>query len=129
MSEAIGCEKLIMRAGNPRRRDRHEYWMAVPLLLFGVASTAGHAGPAGSTPIAIHLRYHRDDLGSPAAARRLFMRIGEAALEACGASTFSLPDYQIATRSSRCWRDAVDDATRRIGDPTLSALAVAGHDG
>jgi hypothetical protein len=57
------------------------------------------------------------------AARRLLVRIGDAALEACGASTFSLAELRIATRNSQCWRKAVDGATRRIASPTLTALA------
>lgn len=64
----------------------------------------------------------RTDLATPTAARRLLARIGNAALEACGASTFSLADYKSAIRASPCWHDAVEDASRRIGSPTLRAL-------
>jgi UrcA family protein len=96
---------------------------ASTFLLFGIVSTDGHAGPARSETTEIHLRYSRQDLASPAATRRLLARIGDAALEACGASPFSLAEFKVATRSSECWRKAVDEATRRIESPTLTALA------
>jgi UrcA family protein len=99
--------------------------MVLPFLLSGIASS--HAGPTGSDRTEIRLRFDRRDLTSAAAARRLLLlRIGDAALEACGASPFSLAEFKIATRSSRCWRDAVDDAVRRIGSPALSSLTGEG---
>jgi len=116
-------EKLIICRRNPLRPDWRRRWMAVPFLLSGIVSTDGHAGPVGSETTEIHLRYHRQDLASPSAARRLLVRIGDAALEACGASAFSLAEFKIATRDSQCWRKAVDEATRRIASPTLTALA------
>jgi UrcA family protein len=100
--------------------------MALAFLLSGIASTEGHAEPTGSETAEIRLRYDRRDLTSPAAAHRLLVRIGDAALVACGASPFSLAEFKMATRSSRCWRAAVDDTVRRIGSPTLSALVSEG---
>jgi len=116
-------QKLIICRRNPLRLDWRRRWMVAPFLLFGIVSTDGHAGPAGLETTEIHLRYHRQDLVSPAAARRLLVRIGDAALEACGASPFSLAELKIATRNSQCWQKAVDGATRRIASPTLTALA------
>ncbi len=116
-------EKLIIWRRNPPRLDWRRRWMVASFLLLGIVSIDGHAGPAGSETIEIHLRYHPQDLASPAAARRLLARIGDAALEACGASPFSLAEFKIATRNSQCWREAVDGATRRIASPTLTALA------
>ena len=127
MSKVNGHEKADICAGNPRRRDRRRCWMVLPFLLSGIASI-GHAGPTGSPTTEIRLRYDRRDLTPAAAARQLLGRIGDAALEACGASPFSLAEFKMATRSSRCWQDAVDDAVRRIGSPTLSALARLGSD-
>jgi len=119
-------EKLINCRRNPLRLEWRRRWMAAPILVLGIVSSDGHAGPAGSETTEIHLRYHRQDVASPAAARRLLVRIGDAALEACGASPFSLAELKIATRNSQCWRKAVDGATRRIASPTLTALA-SGH--
>jgi|GEM_PF-4166514 len=123
MKNQTVLEKLISCRRNPPRLDWRRRWMVVPFLLFGIVSTDAHAGPAGSETTEIHLRYHRQDLASAAATRRLLVRIGDAALQACGASPFSLAEFKIATRNSQCWRKAVDGATRRIENPTLTALA------
>ena len=98
-------------------------WMVVIFVLGGVVSTQGHAAATGSESTEIRVRYERRELTSPAAARRLLRRIGDAALESCGASSFSLAELRTATATSRCWRDAVDDAVRRIDDPLLTAAA------
>ena len=104
-------------------------WIALPFLLAGIASTEGHAAPTGFETTEIRVRYERWELTSPAAARSLLRRIGDAALESCGASSFSLAELKTATVVSRCWRDAVDDAVRRIGSPELSAAASEGRRG
>ena len=61
---------------------------------------------------------------SPAIARRTLERLGEAAMEACGAADSSLDDMKRAVRASPCWRAAMARAVRRIDDPRL-ALAYA----
>ena len=127
MNKARGHEKSVIGAGNPRRRDRRPSWIVLPFLLAGIPSTEGHAAPTGLETIEIRVRYERRELTSPAAARILLRRIGDAALESCGASSFSLAELKTATVVSRCWRDAVDDAVRRIGSPELSAAASEGR--
>jgi len=127
MNKARGHEKSVIGAGNPRRRERRLSWMVLPFLLAGIAPTQGHAAPAGLETTEIRVRYERRELTSPAAARSLLRRIGDAALESCGASSFSLAEFKTATVVSRCWRDAVDDAVRRIGSPVLSAAASEGR--
>jgi UrcA family protein len=127
MNEARGQEKSVAGVGNPGRRDRRLSWTVLPFLLAGIASTEGHAAPAGLETTEIRVRYERRELTSPAAARSLLRRIGDAALESCGASAFSLSEVKTATVVSRCWRDAVDDAVRRIGNPVLSAAASEGR--
>jgi UrcA family protein len=102
-------------------------WIALPFLLAGIASTEGHAAPTVVETTEIRVRYERRELTSPAAARSLLRRIGDAARETCGASSFSLAELKTATVVSRCWRDAVDDAVRRIGSPELSAAASEGR--
>jgi len=98
-------------------------WFLVVLVLGGIVLTQGRAAATGLVTADIRVRYDRSELGSPAAARRLFGRIGDAALESCGASPFSLAEFRSATLSSRCWRDAVDAAVRRIDNPLLTAAA------
>ncbi len=77
----------------------------------------------------MRVRFDHRDLTSSGAARHLLRRIGDAALEACGASPFSLAEFRTATVASRCWRDAVGDAVRRIDDPLLTAAARQGGPG
>jgi UrcA family protein len=127
MNKPHGREKSVIGVGNPRRRGRRLPWIVLPFLLTGIASTQGHAAPTGLETTGIRVRYERRELTSPAAARSLLRRIGDAALESCGASSFSLSEVRTATVVSRCWRDAVDDAVRRIGSPVLSAAASEGR--
>src|ERR1700724_2035696 len=99
--------------------------IVVAFVLGGIVSTEGHVAAAGLETTEIRVLYERRELTSPAAARRLLRRIGDAALESCGASSFSVAEFKTATVMSRCWRDAVDDAVRRIDDPLLTAAARA----
>jgi UrcA family protein len=127
MSNAHEHEKSVSGVRKPRRRDRRLAWVVLPCLLAGIASTESHAAPTGLEATEIRVRYKYRDLTSPTAARSLLRRIGDAALESCGASSFSLAEFKTATELSQCWRDAVDDAVRRIGSPALSAVASEGR--
>ena len=98
-------------------------WYLVVLVLSGIVLTDDRAAASGLQTAEIRVRYDRSELDSPASARRLFGRIGDAALESCGASPFSLVEFRSATLASRCWRDAVDAAVRRIDNPLLTAAA------
>jgi UrcA family protein len=98
-------------------------WIVVAFVLGGMALAEGQAAAAGLETAETRVRYERRELTSPAAARLLLGRIGNAALESCGASSFSLAEFKTATMASRCWRDAVDDAVHRIDDPLLTAAA------
>jgi UrcA family protein len=101
-------------------------WIVVAFVIGGIVLMEGHATATGLETTEIRVRYERE-LTSPAAARRLLRRIGAAALESCDASSFSLAEFKTATVASRCWRDAVDDAVRRIDDPLLAAAAREGR--
>jgi UrcA family protein len=103
-------------------------WTVFAFVLGGVVSTEGYATPpTGLVTTEIRVRYDYRELTSPAAARRLLRRIGDAALESCGASPFSLPEFKAATVASQCWRDAVDNAVHSIDDPLLTAAAREGR--
>jgi UrcA family protein len=102
-------------------------WWLVAFVLGGIVLTKTHATAAAMDRSEIRVRYDRRELASPAGAHRLLGRIGDAALESCGASMFSLVEFKAAIMASRCWRDAVDDAVRHVDDPLLTAAAREGH--
>jgi UrcA family protein len=102
-------------------------WIVFAFVLGGVVSTEGYAAPTGWVTTEIRVRYDHRELTSPSAAHRLLTRIRDAALESCGASPFSLPEFKAATVASQCWRDAVDNAVRSIDDPLLTAAAREGR--
>jgi UrcA family protein len=122
MRKRIGRGELVVGAEHSRRRAPHLSWEILPLLLAGAASES-LAAPEGWGTNAITVRYNRMELTSAGGARNLLKRIGDAALESCGASPFSLAEFKAATEQSRCWRAAVDDAVRSIGSPVLNAAA------
>jgi UrcA family protein len=127
MSKAQEHEKSDSCVRKLRRCDRRLSWVVLPCLLAGIASTESDAAPAGLGTTEVRVRYKQWELTSPTAMRGLFKRIGDAALEACGASSFSLAEFKAATELSQCWRDAVGDAVRRVGSPKLSAVASEGR--
>lgn len=122
MRMILGHSESVVGAEDLRRRRPHLFWMVLPILLAG-AAPEGAAVSAGLDTSAVRVRYNRTELTSAAGARNLLMRIGNAALESCGASPFSLAELKVATEQSRCWRAAVDEAVRSIGSPMLNAAA------
>ena len=102
-------------------------WIVIAFVLSGIVSTEGHAAATGSESTEIRVRYERRELTSPTTTHRLLRQINDAALESCRTSSFSLAEFKTATVVSRCWRDAVDDAVRRIDEPLLTAAAREGR--
>ncbi len=47
-------------------------------------------------------------------------RLGRAAMEACGASSFSVRDHQIAVRNSACFHDTLAQAVAQVNSPYLN---------
>ena len=92
------------------------------------ASLAGLAmqpiAHAADVPTAVAVHYGDLDLGQPSSARILYHRLQAAALEACGASEFSLAPYRNAVTRSACYRDGLDQAVEAVGLPAVSALHV-----
>lgn len=92
----------------------------LPLALIGSALmlvAPAHADTAGTETVSI--RVHR----SAAAARQdVERRIAAAALEACGASTFSAPGVRQAVARSACWHDSYARGVAQIdGDARADA--------
>lgn len=108
---------------NPSSFARRSYGRSLAIVAL-IASTALQASPARaqSEDARVVVRLGAADLrpNSPEATRQLLDRLERAALEACGASEFSAPDVQLATKRSQCWRDSVAGAVAQIGDPVLS---------
>jgi hypothetical protein len=74
---------------------------------------------AGDEQTAIAVRH----VVAPANAReadQLLRRLDEAAMEACGAFSHSLPQYRDAVRGSACWRTSMTDVVARIADANLT---------
>jgi UrcA family protein len=88
------------------------------------------AGSASATSLAHHGQVTTNivvqaadlDLSRPADAASMLGRLERAAQEACGASQFSVREYQAAVRRSGCYRDALDQAVNQLNEPAVSAL-------
>jgi UrcA family protein len=90
---------------------------AVGLTLVALATPV----QAADEPTAISVRHVDLTLESRGEATRLLGRLSEAAMEACGASSFSLAQYRQAVRGSACWRSSMTDVVQRIDNPYLNA--------
>jgi UrcA family protein len=99
---------------------------AVISVAMGVASAVADSASLRLETTEVRVRYQAAELGSPVAARMLLKRIGNAALESCGASSFSLNEFRVATEHSECWKNAVAEAVRDIDSPALNAVAAGG---
>ena len=73
-----------------------------------------------STAVAVH--YGDLDLSRASGARTLYHRLQAAALEACGASEFSVAPYRDAVRGSACYRQGLDQAVQATNLPAGVAL-------
>jgi UrcA family protein len=62
------------------------------------------------------------DLSRPSDAATMLSRLERAAQEACGASQFSVREYQAAVRRSGCYREALDQAVNGLNEPAVSVL-------
>jgi UrcA family protein len=56
---------------------------------------------------------------TPAEAKRVVLKIDDAALRVCGASGFSLAEAKAAMRASSCWQEAAGNAVLRSGSLLL----------
>ncbi len=76
---------------------------------------------AGDEATAVRVRHVDTTVETRADADKLLGRLSAAALEACGASSFSLAQYKQAVRNSACWRTSMTDVVQRIDSPLLTA--------
>ena len=74
------------------------------------------------SPTAVAVKYSDLDLSSRRDSVVMLGRLHEAALNACGASEFSVSDYRRAIERSSCFRGSMDRAVAAVGAPTVTHL-------
>jgi len=92
---------------------------ALPALFALALAAPAVAAPTVTTSIAVSPAGL--DLSTAAGAETMANRLDRAAVRACGASDFSLRDYQQAVRRSACYRDAMGQALTALNAPAVSA--------
>ena len=80
--------------------------LAATMAILTLCSAAIASAPADEV-VTVKVRNMIAKPRTEAEAQSLLRAIGNAAQEACGASSFSLPEVKVAVRHSDCWRDAV----------------------
>jgi UrcA family protein len=87
------------------------------------ADAAAEASAAAEVSTAIAVRYGDLDLSRSGDVHTLYHRLQTAALEACGASTFSVAPYRDAVERSACYRQGLAQAVQAVNLPAVNALA------
>jgi UrcA family protein len=99
---------------------------ALALAAAAPLATVAHA----EQPTAVGVRFNDLDLNNPGDAAVMLGRLDQAALQACGASSFeSLREYQLAIRHSRCFDRSVSRAVAELNAPALTAVFEREHSG
>ncbi|WP_294395292.1 UrcA family protein [uncultured Sphingomonas sp.] len=91
----------------------------LPVLLLAAVPAAASKSTDPTGTITTDVRVSGLDRTPETAAEvgRVQRRLANAALEACGASTFSLTDVKRAVAGSTCWRQAYAEAAGRVRWP------------
>ena len=95
--------------------------VAAMLVMFAGAGTSAIAADMGGMTDYVRVNRAAVTPSDPAGAQRSLGLLGAAAMEACGASFFSLPEYKDAVRRSACWHESMTDAVSRIDNQYLTA--------
>jgi UrcA family protein len=93
--------------------------------LAGSAFAQGEAAAARSVfheQTAVPVTYGDLDLASNGGASTMLDRLHRAAMDACGASDFSVKDYRWAVARSSCVRSGVAEAVAALDAPTVTQL-------
>jgi hypothetical protein len=91
--------------------------IAATLILSGLFGSAS-ANPSTTNVVrAAHINVNPQ---TPAAAMHTLNQLQDAAMEACGASAFSLSEYKAAVRASRCWHDSLAEVVTRLDSTQLT---------
>ncbi|HEY2048341.1 MAG TPA: UrcA family protein [Caulobacteraceae bacterium] len=90
--------------------------------LASIASSAWAHDALKSDTTVVDVTYDASSVATPRAAQNLLARLGDAALEACGAYPGSVRDYRMAVSRSACYRDKLDKAVAQVDSPMLSKV-------
>ncbi|THD52517.1 UrcA family protein [Phenylobacterium sp.] len=104
---ALGCAFALAGAASARA---------------AAVSEADAAREIESLPTQVAIKFGDLDLASQPGSEAMLQRISHAALEACGASGFSLPDYRWAVKNTTCYRGSMDRAVADLAAPTVTQL-------
>jgi UrcA family protein len=86
------------------------------------SSEAEAAREIENQPVQVAVRFHDLDLASQQGSATMLQRISHAAVEACGGSSFSVPDYRWALKNSACYRGSMDRAVAALAAPGVTRL-------
>jgi hypothetical protein len=87
-----------------------------------VVSEADAAREVQNLPTKVAIKFGDLDLASEQGASAMLQRLSHAAQQACGASSFSVPDYRWATKNSACYHGSMDRAVAAVAAPAVSRL-------
>lgn len=91
----------------------------------GLASIAGAACASdalSSDRTVVRVGFDASSVATPRAAQNLLSRLGEAALQACGAYPGSVRDYRMSVERSDCYQHKLDQAVAQVDSPVLSQV-------
>ncbi len=99
-------------------------YLAISAMALSLAVPAfGHASALSEQqPASVSVRYHAESLENSRAAADMLRRIDTAAMEACGASSFSLKMYRDTVQASACYRNGVSQAVAELNAPAVTEL-------
>lgn len=91
----------------------------------GLASIAGAACAADALSAdhtVVRIGYGASSVATPRAAHNLLSRLGDAAMQACGAYPGSVRDYRLSVQRSDCYHQKLDQAVAQVDSPVLSRV-------
>jgi UrcA family protein len=96
-------------------------------MLAGAGSAAAQSESAAArsvfeSPTAVAVKYGDLDLSTRHGSVVMLGRLHLAALNACGASEYSVPDYRWAIERSTCYRESMDRAVADVGVSAVTQL-------
>lgn len=98
---------------------------ACALALAIAAPVAAQATPAEQLTTSVAVSQRGLDLTRRHDARVMLRRLDQAALSVCGASHFSVREYQEAVRRTSCYQDGMGQALADVNAPLVTSLYAA----